>query len=235
MKKSVKIALCVGVGLVVAIGVCAGLIITNKAQETEQKVDYSTILEKTHEIAKGKNAVEVFLNTQAKAAKLSDEEKKVAEEFEKVIPEDKAMQDLLQKIKDINAGKSEEIEKATDEVALSYIHLRTLFLAEQDMKVAFDGELSDQDLESLSNSENDYLSKMAKDMIGYRAKVKKLNAKDKEFEKNYKSLVSEGEALQKKYADVKIEDLVGKNKEELLMFYDKIDELNKYLEEWTQK
>ncbi len=235
MKKSVKIALCVGAGFIVAIGVCVGLIVANRTQEVKQKENYSDVLEKTHEIAQGKNAVEVFLNTKTKAAKLSDEEKKVAEEFEKVIPEDKAMQELLQKIKDINSGKSEEIDKATDEVALSYAYLRTLLLAEQDMKVAFDGELSDQDLESLGNSENDYLSKMAKDVIDYRAKVKKLNAKDKEFEKNYKSLLSEGETLQKKYADVKIEDLVGKNKEELLLFYDKIDELNKHLEEWTQK
>ena len=41
--------------------------------------------------------------------------------------------------------------------------------------------------------------------------------------------------MQKKYSDIKLEDLLGKKKEDVLSCYDKIDELNKYLLEQEQK
>ena len=90
----------------------------------------------------------------------------------------------------------------------------------------YDGELSDKDLEVLSKSDYKYLVNMAKDINDYRGKVEKLSAKDKDFEKSYKSLLEEGKSLNKKYATVKFEDIIGVKKEDVLAYYDRIDELN---------
>ena len=229
-----KIIFCVVAALVVAGLVFAGLFFFGGKKE-EEKIDYSVVQAKIQELTGGRKETEKFLDLKIKSAKLSDEEKKTVEEFEKVVPEDSKMQEVLQEIKDTNAGRNAEVEKAVNEVALSYTHLRALYLLEKDMSVMYDGELSDKDLEALSKSDYDYLANMAKDVNDYRAKVKKLSAKDKDFEKNYKSLVEEGEKLEKKYAEVKFEDMTGTKKEEILAYYDKIDELNKLLLEQEQR
>ena len=135
----------------------------------------------------------------------------------------------MQKVKDVNANKDRAIEEAVNKVALSYINLRKLYLVEKDMSVMYDGELSDKDLETLSKSDYEYLVNMAKVINDYRGKVKKLSVKDKDFEKNYKSLLEEGESLNKKYAAVKYEDIIGVKKEDVLAYYDRIDELNRTL------
>ena len=230
MKKIAKISICIALGLAVAGGVCAGLVFNNQAQKGENlHEEYAAVQEWAQKTKSGRGAVEKFLNAEAKSAKLSDEEKLVVENFEKAVPDDTEMQNVLKKLKD--ATDDETIEKKADEVALSYIDLRALYLVEKDLSVMYDGELSDDDLVQLGKSENQYLITLANDISSYRTKVKELKAKDKDFEKKYKSLLEEGEKLQKKYAKIKLEDLIGKKNEEILLFYDKLDELDKLLEE----
>ena len=66
-------------------------------------------------------------------------------------------------------------------------------------------------------------------------KVKGLGVKNENFEQNYKTLIEDGEKLQKKYAEVKLEDVMGKTKEEVMEYYDKVEELNAILLEHEQK
>ena len=230
MKKIAKISICIALGLAVAGGVCAGLVFNNQTQKDEKlHEEYAAVQEWAQKTKSGREAVEKFLNTEAKSAKLSDEENLVVENFEKAVPDDTEMQNVLKKLKD--ATDDEMIEKKADEVALSYIDLHALYLVEKDLSVMYDGELSDDDLVQLGKSENQYLITLANGISSYRTKVKELKAKDKDFEKKYKSLLEEGEKLQKKYAKIKLEDLIGKKNEEILLFYDRLDELGKLLEE----
>jgi hypothetical protein len=183
----------------------------------------------------GREATEKYLNLDIKTAKLSDADKKVVDDFEKIVPDDGDIQILLQKILDINAGEDEKIKNAVDAVALAYVELHSVYLLERDLSVMFDGELSDEDLATLEKSENDYLAKLAKEVGDYRTKVKELSAKDDNFEQNYKLLEEEGEKLQKKYAEVKLKDIIGKTEEEIMEYYDKVEELNTILLEYEQK
>lgn len=215
---------------VVAVLAVAGLVFAALFIANGRK-DYSAVWSEVRQLTKGRQETEKFLNLEVKAAKLSDEEKMVVEDFEKVVPEDRRMQEVLQSINNINDGKNEDIKKAVDEVALAYIGLHTLLLFERDMSVMYDGELSDEDLGALSKSDYSYLVGMAKDIGDYREKVKKFDANDGEFDKSYKALVDEGEKLQKKYEDVKFEDMIGRKREEVLAYYDRVDELNKILQE----
>ena len=230
MKKSVKIGLCVVLGLVIAGGVCAGLVISNNAKEKQKeelKAEFAKMRTESTAIFSDKGAIEKFLDTKVKAAKLSEEEQKIVSAFEEVAKKDNP----AQKLQEMKAYEDERAKALVDEAVKLYENITSLYLLEQDMSTMFDGELSEEDLKKLSESKSDYLKTMAKDVTDYREKVKKLSAKDNEFEKNYKALVTEGESLIKKYADVKLEDPAGKSKSELLAFYDKIDELNKYLAE----
>ena len=211
--------------LVVAGLVFAGLYIGNN------KKDYSEVQSELLRLAEGREETERFLSLEVKSAQLNDEEKKIVEDFEKVVPEDGQIQRILQSINDINADQSEDIKKAVDEIALAYIDLHTLYLCEKDMSVMYDGELSEDDLAALEKSDYDYLVDIAKDVGGYRAKVKKLSANDKEFEKNYKTLLEEGDNLKRKYTGIKLENVIGKKKEAVLAFFDRVDELNKLLQE----
>lgn len=215
---------------IVAVLVVAGLVFVGLSISHNKK-DYSEVQSELSQLAEGREETERFLSLEVKSAKLNDEEKKIVEDFEKVVPEDGQIQRILQSINDINADQSEDIKKAVDEIALAYIDLHTLYLCEKDMSVMYDGELSEDDLVALEKSDYDYLANIAKDVGGYRAKVKKLSANDKEFEKNYKTLLEEGDNLKRKYTGIKLENVIGKKKEAVLAFFDGVDELNKLLQE----
>lgn len=226
----VKIGLCIVAALVIAGAVFAGLFFANKTKDEQaEKANYKEVQAKVEKLVSGKEETEKLLDLKLKSAKLSEEEQKVVEEFEKVVPDDNHVQEVLQEIKNINDDKDETIKEAVDRAASSYIYLRTLYLIEKDMSVMYDGELSDKDLEALNKSDYEYLVGMAKDINDYRGKVKKLSAKDKDFEKNYKALLEEGNKLNKKYASVKLENITGTKKEDILAYYDRISELNKIL------
>ena len=216
----VKIGLYIAAVLVIAGVVFVGLFFANKSKDEQvEKVNYKEVQAEVQEFMNGREETEKFLDLKIKSVKLSEEERKIVDK----------MQAVLQKVKDVNANKDRAIEEAVNKVALSYINLRKLYLVEKDMSVMYDGELSDKDLEALSKSDYEYLVNMAKVINDYRGKVKKLSVKDKDFEKNYKSLLEEGESLNKKYAAVKYEDIIGVKKEDVLAYYDRIDELNRTL------
>lgn len=226
----VKIGLYIAAVLVIAGVVFVGLFFANKSKDEQvEKVNYKEVQAEVQEFMNGREETEKFLDLKIKSVKLSEEEQKIVDKFEEVVPDDSKMQAVLQKVKDVNANKDRAIEEAVNKVALSYINLRKLYLVEKDMSVMYDGELSDKDLEALSESDYEYLVNMAKVINDYRGKVKKLSVKDKDFEKNYKSLLEEGESLNKKYAIVKYEDIIGVKKEDVLAYYDRIDELNRTL------
>lgn len=230
----VKIVFCVIVMLVAAVAVFLGAFLSRKLTENERK-DYTGVRAEVLKLMDGREAVEKFLNLEIKTAKLNDADKKIVDDFEKAVPEDGDMQTLLQKILDINKEEDEGIKKAVDVVAFTYIELHSVYLLERDLAIMFDGELSDEDLATLEKSENDYLAKLAKEVGDYRTKVKGLSAKDDNFEQSYKLLEEEGEKLQKKYAEVKLKDIMGKTEEEIMEYYDKVEELNTILLEYEQK
>jgi hypothetical protein len=216
------------------VAVFLGAFLSRKLAGNERK-DYTEVQAEVLKLMDGREAVEKFLNLEIKTAKLNDADKKIVDDFEKAVPEDSDIQTLLQKILDINKEEDEGIKKAVDAVALTYIELHSVYLLERDLAVMFDGELSDEDLVTLEKSENNYLAKLAKEVGDYRAKVKGLSAKDDNFEQNYKLLEEEGEKLQKKYAEVKLKDIMGKTEEEIMEYYDKVGELNAILLEYEQK
>jgi len=227
---TLRLAVCVGVALIVALAVFLILSLNNKktGEEVAQNaINYQELREQVQTFANDRAKIEEFLDTKVGAAKLSDKEKKAVAAFEKAA----AKNDTVQRLKTTEAYGDEAVKKIVDETAALYENIQTLYLVEQDVSVMFDGVVSDDDLAQLSKSKNDYLKTLANSLTEYRKKVKKLSVKDANFNKIYKSLVEEGKEIKEKYAKIEIEDLVGMTREKILSFYDKLDELNNYLAE----
>lgn len=230
MKRATIVKVCVVSAIAVAGAVCAGLVIYKKMTRADLQDEYAKIHTAIEKIADGKSAVEKFLDLDLKEAKLDEAEKRIVDEFEKV-----ASEESIKTLRELGEFDDENVKKLVDGAADICDGIGSLYTIEQDMKVMLDGELSDNDLEALSESKSDYLAGLARDMRDYRAKVKALDPKSGDFDNKYKALLEEGEKLQKRYSDIKLEDLLGKKKEDVLSCYDKIDELNKYLLEQEQK
>ena len=227
-KKKLIIASAI-VAITVAVVVFVGLCFSRQWQ-----TPYSPMKKEAEKLVFSREKAERLLDLSAKSIKLTDEEQGVVEDFEKEVPEDADVQIVLQRIKDKNGGRDERIEKLVDEVARAYVDLSAVLATVRDMKVMFDGELSDEDLARLSESNNEYLVKLATDLKGYREKVNKMDPKDKNFEKNYKALIDEGDQLSKKYANVDFDSLMRCSRGDALVYYEKVEELNSYLSEKTR-
>ena len=213
------------VAITVAVVVFVGLCFSRQWQ-----TPYGLMKKEAEKLVFSREKAERLLDLGAKSIKLTDEEQGVVDDFEKEVPEDADVQTVLQRIKDKNGGRDERIERLVNEVARASAVLATV----RDMKVMFDGELSDEDLARLSESNNEYLVKLATDLKGYREKVNKLDPKDKNFEKNYKALIDEGDQLNKKYANVDFDSLMRCSRGDALAYYEKVEELNSYLSEKTR-
>ena len=217
------------VAITVAVVVFVGLCFSRQWQ-----TPYGLMKKEAEKLVFSREKAERLLDLSAKSIKLTDEEQGVVEDFEKEVPEDADVQTVLQRIKDKNGGRDERIERLVNEVARAYVDLSAVLATVRDMKVMFDGELSDEDLAHLSESNNEYLVKLATDLKGYREKVNKLDPKDKNFEKNYKALIDEGDKLNKKYANVDFDSLMRCSRGDALAYYEKVEELNSYLSEKAQ-
>lgn len=234
MKKSIKIEICVLAGLVVAGGVCVGLVLHDKnTQEAHERrlAEYRALDGDIANFSRDQEKVKEFLEMTPANMKLNNDEKKIVEGFEKAAAKSEAVNKLASHV----ACSDENVKRLVNEAIELYENIHTLYLVEQDLSVVFDGELSKDDLMKLKESSSDYLKQMATDLGDYQTKVQKLSAKDKDFEKKYKELVEEGKKLEKKYTNVKLEAIAGASKEEILAFYDKIGDLRDYLMEQDKK
>ena len=229
VKKKKLIITSAVVAITVAVVVFVGLCFSKQWQ-----TPYGLMKKEAEKLVFSREKAERLLDLSAKSIKLTDEEQGVVEDFEKEVPEDADVQIVLQRIKDKNGGRDERVEKLVNEAARAYVDLSAVLATVRDMKVMFDGELSDEDLARLSESNNEYLVKLATDLKGYREKVNKMDPKDKNFEKNYKALIDEGDQLSKKYANVDFDSLMRCSRGGALVYYEKVEELNSYLSEKTR-
>ena len=228
VKKATKIWGGVGLALVVAVVVCFGLVLVNSGKTGENLTNaYAELRKEVEVVSRERNVVEEFLNLKITEAKLDKEEKEVVTAFEEIGTEGNAIQKWLES----EACNDEKVKALVNDALKLYENVQSLYSIEQDLAVMFDGELSDDDIAELKKSENSYLKEMANDLGAYRVKVKGLSAKDKDFLDKHDSLVVEGKKLEQKYANADLETIIGKSQADILKFYDKLDELNKYLVE----
>ena len=225
------IAIFVAIGLIVATVV---FIVMMKVAEAE---GYRKAKEDTDEILGTREAVVAYLSAENEGEKLSDENKEKFENFEKAVDE---LSEKMNKLGESRVVHEESIRVKYDEATDQLGNLQYVSETEQMLADAMeDGALSDEEIEQISNSESEYLKKMAEDFKEYRAKVKDFNekyedlkGKDKaQLDADYAKIQQDGNELKKKYEKIEFDDVYGMSRDDILKFYATIEELNKILTE----
>ena len=225
------VAIFVAIGLIVATVV---FIVMMKVAEAE---GYRKAKEDTDEILGTREAVAAYLSAENEGEKLSDENKEKFENFEKAVDE---LSEKMNKLGESRVVHDESIRVKYDEATDQLGNLQYVSETEQMLADAMeDGALSDEEIEQISNSESEYLKKMAEDFKEYRAKVKEFNekyadlkGKDKaQLDADYAKIQQDGNELKKKYEKIEFDDVYGMSRDDILKFYATIEELNKILTE----
>ena len=230
MSRITKIIICVVIGILVAVGVCTGLWLKNRVTGYREAKNYA------EEIMKTKSSVEKYFDEKIGEEGLTDNNKKTYEDFVDAV---KKSSDYMESLGATGVLKNETVNEKY-EVAKSDLEKLTKAkdIEAKLMEIVADGEFSDYDLAQMSEM-GDYLKNMADEIVAYRKKVTDFNAKyenlkganKKELDSDYAALVAAGDALKKKYAEIKIEDVTGMSRDDILRFYGTIEELDKYLAE----
>ena len=216
MKKTVVVGSTVGAAFIAAGIVFSMLLVGRIRANDECRVSLA-------EVASTRSAVEKFIDSKAEDVKLTDEELKVWTDFEEAY--NKA-NNSYNKARNYDLMKSER--NKTDE---EWKRVEKLYKAEQVIKLATDGELSDEDIAKMKESEVGTISAYATDLGDYKAKVAEFNTQYKEVDisKNDEmntakdSLVKLGEELMQRYAKMSLADVLEMSRDDILAFYDTID------------
>ena len=216
MKKTVVVGSTVGAAFIAAGIVFSMLLVGRIRANDECRVSLA-------EVASTRSAVEKFIDSKAEDVKLTDEELKVWTDFEEAYSK---ANDSYNKARNYDLMRSERDK--TDE---EWKRVEKLYKAEQAIKLATDGELSDEDIAKMKESEVGVIASYATDLGDYRAKIVEFNTQYKEVDisKNDEmntakdSLVKLGEELTQRYAKMNLADVLEMSRDDILAFYDTID------------
>ena len=229
MPIGIKIAICVGIGVLTAVGVCTGFWLINRVTGYQEAKGF------TENIIGSKETVEKFLDAKVGEDGMTDEDKKVYEDFVSAV--DKTSE-CLDKLKDTGALKNETVNELYEKAKSDFAKLvKTKDIEAKLMGVLGDGELSEEDLATLKEMDNDYLTQLVDDITDYRNKVSEFNTKYENIkgvnktvlDNDYAALVAAGDELSKKYSVIEMDSILGMSRDDILGFYGTIEELDNYL------
>ena len=198
---------------------------------THERINYAEARENVSEIAKTKESVEKLFDAKLESLELTDEDKAVMDEFESALEK---CRNYITSLEASNVLKDAEVAEKFNTVKEKYALVEKLSNSWNDTKLLFD--LTDENLARLKKSESEALKVLAEELSEYRAEVanfKKQYAanakKDSAVIEAYGKMQLIGEDLNKKYADVKLETIIGMSRDDILGFYETIEELNNIL------
>ncbi|MDO4219734.1 MAG: hypothetical protein Q4D22_00660 [Candidatus Saccharibacteria bacterium] len=231
LSRGAKIAICVVAGVLAAVGVCTALWLTNRVTGYREAKNY------TSEILSTKAAVEEFLDAKVGEEGISEENKMTFTDYSDAV---KKSSDYLESLGATGVLKNETVNEKYETAKKELEKLvRVKDVESKLMEILEDGEISEEELTTLKDLKSDYLTKMAEDLAEYRAKVAEFNekyadlkgVKKTDLDNDYAALVAAGDELKKKYAEIKMDDVLGMSRDDILRFYGTIEELDNYLAE----
>ena len=225
MSTGKKVVLVLVLGVLALVGVFGALALTH------ERINYAEARETVSGIASTKESIEKLFDAKLESLDLSDEDKVVMNEFETALAKCK---DYKTSLEASNVLKDEEVAKKYDEVKEKYVRIEKLSQSWNDTKLLFD--LTDENLAALKKSSNQTLKTLAEELSEDRAEVANFK---KQYETNAKkdSAVIEaygkmqliGDELNKKYENMSLETIIGMSRDDILGFYETIEELNNIL------
>ncbi len=231
MSKGKKIALCLVIGFLAAVGVFVALFFVNRISGYREAKNY------TDEILGTKAAVLAYVEREVKSEELSDEDKQIFENFRT------AMERAESYTKSLGASRALKDKKVSEKYRIIKERVAELgaykSVEEKLLEVLGDGKISEEELKIFSESGNDFLRKVAGDLEEYYQKVEDFtekyasvdSANKAELDNDYAAIINAGQELAKKYREIKTDNVCKMSRDDILSFYATIEELNKYLSE----
>ena len=227
MSRKKKIVIAVIAGVVVCLGVLATLILTREG------LAYNEAYDMTVEIAGTKAAVEGFLDSKPEDLEFDEKEQAQITDFEEALNK---CANYLESFSALNVMKDEKIAEVYNRAKTESGKLEKLKTIWGDVKLLL--EINDENLEKLKSSSSKKLAELATKLSEYRAKLAEFHAK---YEMNakksdaaieeYGQLMVEGDELSAAFEKVELKDILGMSRDDIMGFYETIEELNNKLSE----
>ena len=224
------ITICAVGALLVAGIVCLVLVLSAQANDARKAI------EAVDEISGTRTAVETYFDSKiSEDGKIPGESRSAFMEFQAAVERAGGYLKDLDKNRFVKEGEAKE---KYDEASKKMGDLQSVAEVEQLMMDALDdGALSDEELDSFANSNNEYLQNLGKSYKEYRAKVKEYNEKyadlkgknKAELDTDTAAIKQMGDELTAKYKDMKFDDVYGMSRDDILKFYATIEELKTIL------
>ena len=178
---------------------------------------------KAAKMAETRPAVVAYLDFDSEDAELSDDELKIWNDFEQAY---RTLADNYAEVVDAEFARDEK-----EVLAQQWTKVEQLYKAEQLLRLATDGELSDDDLVKMKDADNVKMKAMALDLADYRAKIadfkekygKVDTSKNTEMQTAYDALLKQGDALAEAYGELTLVNILEMSRDDILAIYETID------------
>ena len=217
--------------LVLLLGALALVSVFGALALTHERINYVEARENVVEIAATKESLEKLFDAKIKSLEFSDDEKAIVDEFEGALDKCK---NYITSLEASNVLKDEEVSAKFSSVKEKYALVEKLGRIWGDVKLL--QNLTDENLAMLKKSESQTLKTLAEELSEYRAEVAHFKEqyeasakKDSAVIEAYGKMQLIGEDLDKKYADVSLETIVGISRDSILEFYEIIEALDNIL------
>lgn len=214
------------VGVVALLGVFVTLALTR------ERIAYAEAHDMVSAIAGTKSTIEDFLDNKPESLDFNEADKKKIDEFEAVTEK---CRNYIESLSASNVLKDEVIAQAYESVKTEYSKIEKLDTIWGDVKLLLD--LTDENIEKLKASSSEYLKVLGEELSEYRAEMANYHelhdngAKKEGLIEDYGKMHNIGAELEEKYAEINLDDILGMSRDDILVFYAKIEELNNKLSE----
>ena len=216
ISKKAMIARTLGAGFLAA-GVVFGMMLVGRIRALDE---FKT---KAARMADMQPAVVAYLDFESEDAELSDEELKIWNDFEQAY---RVLAENYESVVDAEFARDEK-----DTLSQQWVKVERLYQTEQLLRLAADGELSDDDLAKMRDAENAKIKAMALDLIDYRTKFADFKekystvdtSKNAEMQTAYDALLKQGDALTEAYGEMTLANILEMSRDDILAIYDTID------------
>lgn len=218
--------------IIAIIGVVVMLVVFVVLAVTRERIAYTEAHDMVSGIASTRGAVEKFLDKEPKSLEFTEAEQKRMDEFEAALTKTK---DYIESLSASNVMKNAEISEAYEKVKAEYPKIEKMAAIWNDVKLLLD--LTDENIAKLKDSESEKLAVLGEELSEYRAEMTNYHqihdngAKKDRLIEDYGKMHNIGAEFEKEYAEIKLDDILGMSRDDILQFYATIEELNNKLSE----
>ena len=234
-----RIVACVVLGLVVAGAVLLSLLFINRIKGYDVAKSY------TDDILATKSDVLAFVNAKIEAddgnnVLFGENELAIFEKFSDAV---KKNDELMESISASDVMRDEDVKNKYKEAVEAFGKLNDIYNKENGLKgLLADGIVSDDELESLAEFDNDYIKQLTEDLIEYRKIVASFNEKypegkkissdeKKTLDEDFAVVLETGKKISEKYTVANYKKVIDIKIDEIESFYSLIEELREILAE----